>query len=398
LIWLATGIALLFLLVNHDPLRRLALIKNDRISRLLLLLLGLMVAGVPFAIVQGQAFAGLWQVVLPNVALFILVACSIRSTRDIEVYALVSLCGATIFATMKVLGIESAGYYDRNDLALVLVCHVPFAIYLLRPGASFIRKILALTSLGLMVYVIVKGSSRGGFIGLMGIALYVLLRYRGIPVRTRLFAIVGGFLMLSFVADASYWERMRSLLNPKSDYNWSGNSDTGRMDVWARGMTYMIQNPVLGVGLRNFASAEGHSVLSSALQGQGTGFKWSVAHSSFVEIGAELGIIGFIAFIALFVIGIRSMARVQRTGSLRGREPPLELPQSQMLLGSLLGFIICGLFLSAEHFAILYLLLGMVVGLLKLLSLPPRPVLRTGTRSLQPASMSAGKRPQLRTN
>ena len=398
LIWIATALGLVFLLVNRDPLRRVALIKNERISRLLLLLLGLMVAGVPFALVQGEAVHGLWGVVLPNLALFTLVACSVRSTRDIEVYALVSLCGATVYAFMRVRGMEAGfDYYDRNDLALLLVCHISFAIYFLRPGVSIARRIFALGSLGLMVYVIVAGGSRGGFVGLMAIGLYVLLRYRGIPLRTRIFALVGGFLLLSLVANESYWERMRSLLNPKSDYNWSGNSDSGRMDVWGRGIGYMIRNPVLGVGLRNFPSAEGNSSLSATLQSRDKGFKWSVAHSSFVGIGAELGIIGFISFLAIFVSGIRSMARV-RMGSPPGVAPQLEFPQSQMLLGSLLGFVVCGLFLSAEHFAVLYVLLGMVVGLLKLLSVGGRRVMAAGTPTFRPAPTSARKASRLRTN
>ncbi|MBA3557840.1 MAG: O-antigen ligase family protein, partial [Gemmatimonadaceae bacterium] len=275
------------------------------------------------------------------------------------------------------------------------LCHVPFAIYLLRPGVSIVRRIFALAVLAAMVYVIVGGASRGGFIGLLAIGLYVLLRYRGIPMRIRISAIVGGFLMFALVADASYWDRMRSLLNPKADYNWAGNSKTGRMEVWERGVGYMIRNPLLGVGLRNFTRAEGHSELSMELQEGGSGFKWSVAHSSWIEIGAELGIIGFVAFIALFVTAIRSMARVQRIGSPPGTGPPLELAQSQMLLGSLLGFVICGSFLSAEHFAMPYILLGMVVGLLKLLSLSGRRVAPAGTRPIRPAPMSARKASRL---
>ena len=92
------------------------------------------------------------------------------------------------------------------------------------------------------------------------------------------------------------------------------------MEVWKRGVGYMLRRPVLGVGADNFYVAEGTLSERGRQQQFGRGFKWSAAHNSFVQIGAELGIPGLVAFIAMLIVafrtGLRSSARSHDPDSL----------------------------------------------------------------------------------
>ena len=74
-------------------------------------------------------------------------------------------------------------------------------------------------------------------------------------------------------------------------------ADEGRIQIWQRGMGYMLDHPLLGVGAGNFPTAEG--TISSIARNTPSwkGVRWSAAHNSFVEIGAELGVPGLILFL-----------------------------------------------------------------------------------------------------
>jgi len=258
-------------------------------------------------------------------------------------------------------------YYDANDFALVMVCTIPFAIYFLGKGHKRSHRIAALFTMTMILTAMVKSGSRGGFIGLIGVMLYVLLRYRAIPSRVRLAVTIAGIALFFGFASDKYWESMGTILHPQSDYNY--NDNVGRVEVWKRGVGYMIHHPVLGVGVAAFPTAEGQSDLARSLESQGKGFKWSVAHNSFLETGAELGIPGALVFIAILIVTARGLTRI----SPRGRWGPWigrrERALAQMLTGAIVGFTVAGFFVSAEYFAYLYFILGLAVGLMKLIRL-----------------------------
>ncbi|PYO83031.1 MAG: hypothetical protein DMD65_06865, partial [Gemmatimonadetes bacterium] len=142
---------------------------------------------------------------------------------------------------------------------------------------------------------LVKMQSRGGFLGCVAVALYLLVCFDGMSPMKRWGAVAVPVLLLVALGNGGYFERMQTLLNPSADYNWSGNSETGRMEVWKRGIGYMLDHPFLGVGAQAFGIAEGTLAPEAArLEEYGKGFKWSTAHNAFVEVGAEIGVFGLL--------------------------------------------------------------------------------------------------------
>lgn len=383
---LAAGLALALYTMDRHPWRRIAELRNPLLS-LIVALLAIMVLGIPMSLYRFGSVEFVVKNYLPSLVFMGLVAASIRSTRDIEWLAKMNLIGAFIYALVVNLFFSPGPegrlgdlvFYDANDFALIMICSIPFAVYFMRQDGGARRRLLGLICLAMFVIGIVKSGSRGGFLGLIVVMLYVLLRYRAIPARVRLFTAIAGVLLFAAAASGKYWELIGTILHPKEDYNWSAQE--GRREVWKRGIGYMLSHPVLGVGVSAFPTAEGRlSEVGRELASKGRGWKWSVAHNSFIETGAELGVVGLGIFIAIFVVAMRSLSRIQQTGMNAYWVAPREMALAQLLIGAYVGFIAAGFFVSAEYFSYLYFLFGLTLGLEKLIRLRRQAVLAAASR------------------
>jgi O-antigen ligase len=351
--------------------RRWAPYVRHPIARLSGVLLMLMFLSVPGSLYQGLSFRFIFQDHLKTLLLAALLCYSVRSWKDVERLAIVQLIGAAIYAYVIATRFEvgSGGrlgrllYYDANDIGLLLVCCLPFGVYFLRPGQGALRRVIAAAVLAVSLFTIVKSGSRGAFLGIIAVGLYLALAYRAVPAARRLAAV--GVLSAVFLVAAGdqYWTLMESMLTPTQDYNW--DSESGRRKVWTRGVGYMLDHPLVGVGVAAFPVAEGTVSARASLQEYGFGFKWSAAHNSFVQIGAEIGVLGLLAFIALLWVAMRLAYRMGVGNA--PRAPPASVRDTaalgQALAGSLIGFCVVGFFLSHAYSAFLYSLLAMVLGL-----------------------------------
>jgi O-antigen ligase len=372
---LSLGIAGLLYVNNRHPWRRPLQLRST-IGYLTLGLMALMLIGVPTSLWPGHSLSFTLKTYLSNLLFMAVTAASIRSVADVEFYARTNLYGGLFYAMMVNLFFKVGPdgrlgglvYYDASDFALVMVATLPFAVYLLKFGRNGLRRVMGLVALGLITLALVKSGSRGGFLGMIAVMVYILLRYRAIPSTTRLFVAVAGRVLAVLIGSDKDWAQMSTSLHPTADYNWT--DPQGRRAVWKRGMGYVAHNPVLGLGVAAYPMAEGTlSAISQQRASAGQGFKWSVAHNSFLETAAELGIPGLILFVGLFVASFVALRKVRPGGmygpGITGRETAL----SQMLIGSMFGFAVSGIFVSAEYFSYLYFLLGLVIGMTKMLRL-----------------------------
>lgn len=400
---LSLGLAGLVYVNNRHPWRRPAQLRS-RIAYLTVGLLCLMLIGVPTSLWPGNSLNFALKTYISNLLFMAVTAASIRSVSDVEFYARTNLYGGLFYAMMVNLFFKVGAdgrlgglvYYDANDFALVMVATVPFAVYLLKFGRNGFRRFIGLIALGLIVLALVKSGSRGGFLGMIAVLVYILLRYRAIPSTTRLFVAVAGILLAVLIGSDKYWKQMSTILHPTADYNWT--DPQGRRAVWERGLGYVAHNPVLGLGVAAYPVAEGTlSAISQQRASRGQGFKWSVAHNSFLETAAELGIPGLILFLGLFVASFVALGKIRPGGmygpGITGRETAL----SQMLIGSLVGFAVSGIFVSAEYFSYLYFVFGLVIGLTKMLRLRRDAFLALAPQQAAAQRMRVVPAAQLRT-
>jgi O-antigen ligase/polysaccharide polymerase Wzy-like membrane protein len=376
---LAAMAAYAMYLFTNDRRRALRTVKHP-VTTIVLAIFVLMMASVPWAVYPGRSFSFIFKDHIKTLAMMLLIAAGIRSVTDVERFVKVLVVGATLYSfivfTRVSVGpngrLDELWYYDANDLAMLLAATLPLMVYFVRPGASTVSRILGLGALGLATLTIIKTGSRGGFLALLASGAYMLFGFGTIPKRVRVTAVAVVGVLLMAVGSNRYWEMMSTMLHPTQDYNWSGKDDVGRMEIWKRGIGYMMDSPLVGVGVNDFPIAEGTISPLAERQDVGIGLKWSAAHNSFVQIGAELGVGGLLLFLAALYHSIRALGRIGRLGKTGGRgasEPAL----AQALIAALVAYCVGGFFLSQAYSPLLYAVLGMVVGLAKVVPLPTQP-------------------------
>jgi putative inorganic carbon (HCO3(-)) transporter len=322
------------------------------------LLLFWMVLSVPGALRVGNSFDLVFDNFFKTALMSFVVAASVRSARDVERLALVYLVGAVLYSAVVLtrfdLGSGDAWrlghlyYYDANDFATYAVSAMPLGIYFLHAGRRMAVRLFAAAGLVVLTLGFVWSGSRGGFIALAAVAIFVVRRFSAIPLKWRLFATALVAAVLLATASDQYWQQMGTIA---SDADYNHTAESGRLQIWRRGIGYMMDNPVLGVGPGNFQTAEGTLSPFAERQQYGVGVRWNAPHNSFVQIGAELGFPGLALYIAVIV---SAFAALRRAGDL-----------SPALTASLLGFVVGSFFLSLAYSEMLYTLVALAVGLRK---------------------------------
>jgi O-antigen ligase len=369
-----TGAAALLLYVLRPVGRRRPGLVRMPGTTLLILLFGWMALTIPGALYSGLAFSIVIGNFLKTVLLYFLIVASVRTVRDVERLALVYFVSAAVYAAVVLMQFQVSDtgvgwrlgglfYYDANDFATFAVTAVPLGLYFGFGQRAWGRRLLGMLGLAALSVAFIWSGSRGGFLALIAVALYVLVGYRSLPVRWRVLGAVGVTAVMFTVAGDRYWTQMRTILHPDQDYNQT--EEVGRMKTWRRGIGYMLQNPLLGVGAGNFTVAEGTLSDRAELQAYGKGVRWNAAHNTFVQVGAELGVPGLVLLILLIgsaFVALHQVARAQMAAPGNERGPPR---LTQALMGSMIGFVVGAMFLSLAYGDMLYALIALAMALRK---------------------------------
>jgi O-antigen ligase len=334
-----------------------------------------MVLSVPASINRGYSFDMVFGNFIKTVLMYVVIAGTVRGARDVERLSAVYLLGAVLYAGVVLARFDVGAdtdwrlghlyYYDANDFATFAITAMPFGLYFANRGRSALVRLWAVAGLALLSTAFVYSGSRGGFLALLVTGGFIVLRYNAIAFRTRVLALVFVSVVLVGTATDRYWEQMETIVSD-SDYNHT--AEDGRLEIWRRGIGYMLQYPLLGVGPNNFGTAEGTLSPFAERQQFGIGVRWSAPHNSFVQVGAELGVPGLVIFVGM----IASAFGALRQSSPRSpSEPPSRTSHelTPALKASLIGFVVGAFFLSLAYSEILYTLAALAVGLRKIRAL-----------------------------
>jgi O-antigen ligase len=338
--------------------------------RLVLLLGGAALLSMPLGISFGGSASFFLSSYSKVLILCLLIAAAMRSPDDFwtMVWAYVIgvglLCWLCLTKTTSVTGsggfvrMGDAATYDANDIGLVCLTGIPLCFITLRTSRT-VGKVASVAIIALSCVAIAKTGSRGAFIGIVAVALALLVLAREMSVLKRVAIGVAGAAALGLAAPAGYLKQMSTMFNTTSDYNYT--APTGRMEIARRGFGYLKRNPITGIGLMNFARAEG--TLSEAAQEfemGGAGVKWSAAHNSYLQAVVEMGIIGGGVFLTLIWVGLTSGRRLRRR--LGQRSPPdrraglLIAAASDYLPIAFVSFAVPAFFLSFAYMDPMYIL------------------------------------------
>jgi O-antigen ligase len=350
-------------------------------ARVILWLLILACASVPFALSLGNSGKFILDVYIKNVVLALLIIASVRSTRDLYAYAWAYVVGALILSYFALFFYDLARYgtnfsyqrlagfatWDANDVVLVLMVALACTLLVLQVarGAGKLVAVLALVGIGATV---ARSGSRGGFLGLIAVGVALLLLGGGISLGRRVLmiaAVAGG---LAIWSPAGYWVQMQTLLKPTEDYNY--NSKDGRKHVASRGMQYMLSRPLFGLGIGNFEKAECQISEKARSNPAGYGLRCMPPHNSFVQAGAELGVPGLLLWSSVPLLGIVSLLRLRKRLPrrwLRGtREERFLALGASYLAIACVGFAVTAFFLNFAWLEPYYVLAAFVAAYMAL--------------------------------
>jgi len=266
--------------------------------------------------------------------------------------------GVNLVGNNRVQGLGSGIFSNPNDLALCLLMLMPFAYHLILRSKFVFLKLISLFSLGVFLLGTIFTQSRGAVPGLLGMGLFVFF------ITKRKF--VSGLLFLmcivAFVsfAPAEYLERIKSIpTSHKEDVN-----AISRIDAWKAGISMMKDRP-LGVGLGNFG--EGFVKYRPPEAIDFIGLR-RAAHNSYIQVGAETGVFGLLAFLLIIISTLKSLNRTKKSAlKLQTKEAQDIVYFSSTTAVSMVGFVITVIFLSQAYNWILYYFVGFSVVLNELL-------------------------------
>ena len=331
---------------------------------------------VPFGISPGASGLFMLQLYAPVLVFAALLVVAVRKAGDLYVLVWSFVIGGGVLAFFAnfVFKLSVANgqarlgdmyMYDANDAGLVLTISIPLTLLTLHV-AGWKGKLLSVLFLYWEWIAIARTGSRGAFLGVITVGLGLLLLADGIPLFRRVAVLLGATAVLMIAAPQGYWKQMQSIASPTEDYNWTAKD--GRKQVAKRGLHYMLDHPVTGIGISNFPRAEG--TISDKARNWApseAGIRWSAAHNSHIEAGAELGIPGLLLWLSMLVGGVvgplrlrRRLPRAWRHGE---QDQRFIYAATCYLPISMLGFIVSCTFVSFAYLDPVYVLLAFVSGL-----------------------------------
>lgn len=290
-----------------------ALIPNSALLVPIGLMFAVMVAGVGWSDFPTRPANSV--LILPLYLGFILAAPSlIEDRRDIErivcAFLAVAIVLSVIAVAQRVLGVynwrsvliqsdaysyrANATFADPNNLARYLAITMALASGLiLATGPRRLTLYLAIPALVLGLPAIVASASRSGWLALLMVGFVVvwaspIRRYTKARLTLSAFGGLAVALTLLFMQGGPDAERVRSLA--------SGASAVGQREFLIRvGIQMWKDNPLIGVGSGNYQ----HALVVSYIEMIPEWARTTLSHTSTVSILAELGIVGFAAFLFL---------------------------------------------------------------------------------------------------
>lgn len=322
---------------------------------------------VIWAPARGDALTSLSRYA-PNLLLFPIAYTAIRERRHAFAVVMVLIAGATLAAAAGVLSpppdpaafepARATGTVgDANELAAALVVGLFLAAAVIFDSArpKWLRVACSGTAV-LCLGGIVLSLSRGGLVALGVAAVVAVLaagRWRG-PMLAASVGVCASALFY-FVAIASLPARERVT---------EVGTGTGRTDLWTVGLRMVGAHPLDGVGVGNFQDASIHYLLQPGFIHRADFIITTpkIAHNTYLQAFAELGIPGGVLLLAIIAIGAGCSFLAARTAAEKGL---LELELlTRGLFVATAGFLAASFFISENYSKLMWTLLALGPALL----------------------------------
>lgn len=312
--------------------------------KMLLVILALAILFIPFAQSKEDSLNTLFEPFIKLVIIFTLLINVIDSRERLRsLLKLMVTCGTVIsvgairsfllgqFAKGRIEGIIGGMFQNANDLATVINILLPITVALALTSNGFLRLIYGVCA-ALMAAAVIVTFSRAGYLGLgvMTIVMFWKLRrrHRILPLATTLLLLITLFLS----TPGGYGRRLSATMIESRDKTESAEN---RVEVLIKGLKVALAHPIIGVGIGNFYLYSRHDLK---------------AHNSYLEIWAELGLLGLAAYLTLLIAPLRSLKQIENdTSQAKEKEVSERFYLSLGLQAAIVSYVICCAFSSIQY-------------------------------------------------
>ncbi len=273
--------------------------------------------------------------------LFFIAICLVDSPEKLHRTLLVGLVGSAIAALYVIREYQASGGMqmrpgyiagDSNYFATCSLLAIPIGFCFARRENAPIERALCIVSTIVILVAFTLASSRGGLVGLCLEIGYMILRTG----KSRRIAILLGMLLLPALLFSPV-SPLGRMLHPEYGDELATQI---RRDFWRVGFMLIREHPLTGIGLGNFTA---YSFSASP----GAAVRHGMACNTFLEIAAELGVPGFLAYCGLTGAALWSAEKLRSEG--KKRKDVLRFYSGEAMQVGLLGFLGAAMFVSAEY-------------------------------------------------
>jgi len=190
----------------------------------------------------------------------------------------------------------------------------------------------------------VSSSSRGAVLGVASVCLFWLLKTKHK---------LKGIIILGIVASIVYSiipeQQMARFQTMGED-----ETSTSRIDLMNNGLQLISRYPVLGVGYKNWIVAQKKVFGIDNSQ---------VSHNIFIECASELGYLGLLVFLLMIIYTFVNNFKVRKIVKSSGRDNRFLYFMAHGLDGALVGYIVCGFFVTVLYYPYFWINLAMTTSL-----------------------------------
>lgn len=234
----------------------------------------------------------------------------------------------------RIWGPTSTVIGDNNHIACALVVLLPMMNYLALQSERRVIRIGARVAMGLCVMAVLASYSRGAFLALGAMVIFLWLHSRH-KILTAMMIVPVLALSIHFMPQ-QWVDRISTIETYDQD-----RSATGRIDIWRASAKMALARPLVGGG---FLAPHNQEIVSR----YDPGTEARAVHSIWFEVMGETGLVGFglwVMILGLAFINCRVILR--RTAAAPEFRWANDL--ARMLLASLTGFAVGGTFLSLSY-------------------------------------------------
>jgi O-antigen ligase len=318
---------------------------------------------IPFAIDPGEAWGTFVDFLIKTILIFLVLVNVVRTEMRMKLLIYLALAvsiylcihlindyragvfkiGAAETNTQRVAGAIKGLFDNSNDLALHLVTMIPLAFVLALENKNPLRKIVFWGTTLLMIAAVIITFSRGGFLGLIAMALLLVRKIGRRNKTVAIGALVLGVVFFVSVAPGAYAGRLASIF---SGSDLTGSSSQ-RTEVLKRSIWVALRYPIFGVGLGNFHY--------KSAQELGT-------HNAYTQVAAETGIAAMVFYILFMVHPLRKLRMIER--ELYERNEASRFYYLAIgLQASLVGYMVASFFAAVAYQWYIYYLVAYAIAL-----------------------------------